>query len=80
MIHPSDLIKCILSLLIFFPGIPEGNARAAPTPEQLLVFVQPDYSPVDRRFQEAILPRIRELAEGMGVSVAVLDSRKGSPP
>ncbi len=79
MIHPSDLIKCILSLRNFFPGIPDGKARAAPTPDPLLVFVQTDYSPVDRRFQEAILPRIRELAEEMGVSVAGLDSTKGSP-
>ncbi len=79
MIPPTDILKFILSLLIFFLGISGGNVRAVPPPEQLLVFVQPDYSPVDRRFQEAILPRIHELAEEIGVSVAVLDSTKGSP-
>jgi len=73
------LSRFILSLFVFFLGIAYGNARAAPGSEQLLVFVQPEASPVDRRFQEATLPRIRVLAEEMGVSVAVLDATNGSP-
>jgi polyisoprenoid-binding protein YceI len=79
MITPTQLLRFILSLLLFSLGIPDGNGRADPPPEQLLVFVQPDASSVNRRFQQTILPRVREVAEEMGVFLAVLDSANGFP-
>jgi len=50
-----------------------------PDSGQLIVFVQPNLSAVDDDFQQRLLPEIRKLADAMGVSVHVVDARKGSP-
>ena len=55
------------------------NASAASEAEQLLVFVQPGASAVQTAFQEQRLPKIRKLAESMGVTVHVVDARQGAP-
>jgi len=65
------------SLLVFLL-LPQ-YAHTASEAEQLIVFVQPDVSEVEKTFREHRLPEIRKLAEAMGVSVHVLDARKGSP-
>jgi hypothetical protein len=54
-------------------------ARPAPETEQLIVFVQPDVSPVAKSFQQHRLPQIRKLAQTLGVDLHVVDARKGSP-
>ncbi|KGM43774.1 hypothetical protein JY97_05065 [Alkalispirochaeta odontotermitis] len=55
------------------------SARAAADRGQLIVFVQPQVSAVDKAFVQHSLPEIRRLADKMGVSVHVLDARKGAP-
>jgi len=69
------LIAVSLWMALFLPqpGI------TATEPEQLIIFVQPEISPVDDIFQERSLPEIRRLADKMGVSVQVVDARLGSP-
>jgi hypothetical protein len=54
-------------------------ARPAPEAEQLIVFVQPDVSPVAKSFRQHRLPQIRKLAQTLGVDLHVVDARKGSP-
>jgi len=50
-----------------------------PDSGQLIVFVQPKSSAVDDIFLQRSLPEIRKLADAMGVTVHVVDARKGSP-
>ncbi len=47
--------------------------------EQLLVFVQPGKSSVDKHFQSAQLPAIRQVAQNMGVGVHLVPVDKGAP-
>ena len=54
-------------------------ARTASEAEQLIVFIQPDDSPVAQAFRQRRLPQIRKLAQTLGVNLHVLDARKGSP-
>ena len=54
-------------------------AGSTPAAEQLIVFVQPEVSPVAKSFQQSRLPQIRQLAQRLGVDVHVVDARKGSP-
>ena len=55
------------------------SALAASEPEQLIVFVQPGASSVDKTFQDERLADIRRLADQMGVSVEIVDATKGAP-
>lgn len=55
------------------------SARASPESGQLIVFVQPNSSSVDDVFRQRSLPKIRKLADAMGVSVHVVDARNGAP-
>ena len=64
-----------LGIVIFLPQ----NAITDAESEQLIVFVQPEVSAVDDIFLERALPGIRKLADEMGVSVHVVDARKGAP-
>ncbi len=79
MISIRTLKRQIPLALLFLLGMSVADAGPTNSPEQLLVFVQPGKSVVDRRFQEETLPQIRELAERMGVSVKVLNAAKGAP-
>ena len=69
------LIAALFCVVLFSPQI----ARPAPETEQLIVFLQPDVSPVAKSFQQRQLPQIRKLAQTMGVDVVVVDAREGSP-
>ncbi len=75
----SVIIFLVIGLLWGFPLLISRNARAATEEDQLLVFQQGGASPVDRTFLEDQLPKIRNLAEMMGVSVHLIDARKGAP-
>ena len=55
------------------------HATAVPEPEQLIIFLQPSASAVDKAYQEQILPQIHELANSMGVPVHVVQADKGAP-
>ena len=69
------LIAAFYGVVLFSPQI----ARPATVTEQLIVFLQPDISPVAKSFQQRQLPQIRNLAQTMGADVVVVDARKGSP-
>ena len=69
------LIAALFCVVLFSPQI----ARPASETEQLIVFLQPDVSPVAKSFQQRQLPQIRKLAQTMGVDVVVVDAREGSP-
>ena len=69
------LIAAISCAVLFHPH----KARPVPESEQLIVFVQPDASPVAKSFQQHRLPQIRSLAQSLGVDLHVVDARKGSP-
>lgn len=68
-----DAALCILLALMPVPVL------AALETEQLMVFVQPGVSAVDRVFRNSQLPEVRATAEAMGVPVHVVDARKGAP-
>ena len=70
------LMAVIFCLFLFLPK----NARSAPEAEQLIVFVQPDISPLATSFRQGRLPQIEKLAQTLGVDLHVVDARKGSPP
>ena len=65
----------ILGLLLFLPK----HAISTPEAEQLIVFVQPDVSPLAKSFRQHRLPQIEKLAQTLGVELHVVDARKGSP-
>ena len=65
-------------LLTVFLVLPYG-AEAAPDTGQLIVFVQPESSPVNDHFRQHALPEIRKLAAATGVSVHVVDTGQGAP-
>ena len=69
------LMAAIFCVVLFLPQ----NARSAPEAEQLIVFVQPDISPLATSFRQRQLPQIRKLAQTLGVDLHVVDARKGSP-
>ena len=46
---------------------------------RLIVFVQPERSPVARSFTEDILPMIRETAGQLGATVTIVDATRGAP-
>jgi polyisoprenoid-binding protein YceI len=54
-------------------------AGTASEAEQLIVFIQPDVSPVAKSFRQRHLPQIRSLARTLDVDLHVVDARKGSP-
>jgi polyisoprenoid-binding protein YceI len=61
--------------------LPLGGAAvfAAPETEQLIVFVQPGLSEVDRVFQSEQLPAIREVASLLGVPLNLVAAGGGAP-
>jgi polyisoprenoid-binding protein YceI len=69
------LMAAIFCLFLFLPK----NARSAPEAEQLIVFVQPDVSPLATSFRQHRLPQIRKLAQTLGLDLHVVDAGKGSP-
>ncbi len=77
-IHPIRILRFAALLLSIILIVPQ-SARTAPEFEQLIVFVQPQISPVDEMFSEHSLPQIRKMAESMGVSMHVVEARDGSP-
>ena len=46
---------------------------------EVIVFVQPGASAVDRTFQREHLPQIRAIAEELGAALRVVDARHGAP-
>jgi polyisoprenoid-binding protein YceI len=69
------LMAAILCVVLLSPSY----ARSTPEAEQLIVFVQPDVSPVAKSFRQRRLPQIRKLAQTLGVDLYEVDARKGSP-
>jgi polyisoprenoid-binding protein YceI len=69
------LMVVIFCVVLFSPPY----ARPAPEAEQLIVFIQPDVSPVATSFRQRRLPQIRKLAQSLNVDLHVVDVRKGSP-
>ncbi len=65
-------------ILVIFLLLPE-NARSASETEQLIVFVQPDVSPVSKTFRQRRLPLIEKLAQNMGLDLRVINAGNGSP-
>jgi hypothetical protein len=76
---PGGIISALIAGSLFVFLLLPPYAHTASEAEQLIVFVQPDASEVEKAFRERRLPEIRKLAEAMGVSVHVIDARKGSP-
>ncbi len=75
----SLLIYVITTGIFFGILVLPQKAPAVSEAEQLLVFVQDGGSPVGKTFKTRNLPKIRRLAEEMGVSVHLIDARQGSP-
>jgi polyisoprenoid-binding protein YceI len=69
------LMAAIFSVALLSPQY----ARPAPEAEQLIVFIQPDVSPVAKSFRQRRLPQIRKLAQTLSVDLHVVDASKGSP-
>ena len=57
-----------------------AGASAETAPEQLIVFVQPEASPLARQFQESDRVRIAALADEMGLDFRLVDVADGAPP
>ncbi len=74
----TGIVRLIAISLWIFIFLPQPGITATEF-EQLIIFVQPEISSVDDIFLERSLPEIRRLADKMGVSVHVVDARKGSP-
>ena len=66
------------AILFIFLLLPE-NAGSVSETEQLIVFVQPDVSPVSKTFRQRRLPLIEKLAQNMGLDLRVVNAGKGSP-
>jgi hypothetical protein len=66
------------ALLCVALSIPRHAASAVGT-EQLIVFEQPDISPVAKSFRQRHLPQIQKLAQTLGLDLHVVDAHKGSP-
>ncbi|MEM6458377.1 MAG: YceI family protein [Planctomycetota bacterium] len=62
----------LLSVAAVWPASPRASAEAVPA-EQLVVFVQPDASPLAERFTAETLPELDALAADAGVSLRVID-------
>ena len=73
--RPGLLMAAILCISLLLPE----NARSALETEQLIVFVQPDVSPVSKSFRQRRLPLIEKLAQTLGLDLRVVDAGKGSP-
>jgi polyisoprenoid-binding protein YceI len=73
--RPGLLMTAILFISLLLPE----NARSASETEQLIVFVQPNVSPVSKMFQQRRLPLIEKLSQTLGVDLRVVDAGKGSP-
>ncbi len=69
------LMAAIFCLFLCLPK----NARSALEVQQLIIFVQPDVSPLATSFRQRRLPQIEKLAQTLGVDLHVVDARKGSP-
>ncbi len=67
------LASCGLAIL----GI--GRPAKANATDQLIVFVQPGASEVDRSFQRTYLPQIQAMAKQQDVTVTVVKARQGVP-
>ena len=68
----------LVSALILFTAA-SGVWAADTEYEQLIVFLQPGKSIVDRTFQSDQLPAIRQVADAMGVSVHIVPIDRGAP-
>ncbi|MEO1235865.1 MAG: YceI family protein [Planctomycetota bacterium] len=51
----------------------KADTSEGPPAEQLIVFVQPDASPLAERFQAESLPELRELADDAGIALTTVD-------
>ena len=66
-------------LLLSFCLMTAQIADAASETEQLIIFVQPQDSPVDEMFMQRSLPEIQNMAQSMGIDVHVVDATRGVP-
>ena len=73
--HTIRSTLTMIMVIVFFRGFPMlcQSVQAAPGTDQLVVFQQGGILPVDKAFQEHRLSEIRNLAEGMGISVHLVD-------
>jgi hypothetical protein len=78
ILKPFVTFVAAAALLLLPLGAPATGA--APSSEQLIVFVQPGPSEVDRVFQSQQLPAIGEVASGLGVPLHVVAAGGGAPP
>lgn len=74
---PFKALLAAGALLPVLLGAPACGA--APEAEQLIVFVQPGLSEVDRVFSDSQLPAIGEVASAMGVPLHVVAAGNGAP-
>jgi polyisoprenoid-binding protein YceI len=74
---PFKALLAAGALLPLLLGAPACGA--APEAEQLIVFVQPGLSEVDRVFSDSQLPAIGEVASAMGVPLHVVAAGNGAP-
>jgi hypothetical protein len=70
--------RTIIAALCIVSFAAKSSADASGS-EQLIIFVQKEASAVEKVFYEKHFPKIRDLAETMGVSVNLVDASKGSP-
>ena len=69
------LVAAIWCVVLSVPSYAKPAAEA----EQLIVFEQPDISPVAKSFRQNHLPQIQKLAQSLGVALHMVDARKGFP-
>ena len=80
--HPPRISVLIIGALIALLACPAGPLAATgalPAAGQLIVFVQPGLSRVERAFARRDLPRIRRVADETGVSMRVVNAAAGAP-
>ena len=70
----TGLLMAAILCVVLLPPQYAGTASEA---EQLIVFIQPDVTPVAQAFRQHRLPQIRKLAQTLGVDIQVVDTRTG---
>lgn len=74
--HPTKMLCLLLFLVLAFPAV---GVADHPAEETLIIFLNPNDTTVHPRFAETWLPRIRRLADDMGVTLETRSIDDGAP-